>query len=68
MSSLTKESIKLLSVKKYKKRNLNADSCCVNTEKTDTGTLELLFPSQELSKSVSTTSIPDFRQISRCVK
>ena len=29
-SSLTKESIKLLSVKKYKKRNLNADSCYVN--------------------------------------
>ena len=40
------------------KRNRNADSYYVNTEFTDTGALELLFPSQELSKSVPTILIP----------
>ena len=41
------------------KRNRNADSYYVNTELVDTGALELLFPSQELSKSVPTIFIPD---------
>ena len=36
-----------------------ADSYNVNTELLDTGVLETLFPSQELSKSVPTISIPD---------
>ena len=36
-----------------------ADSYNVNTELLDTGVLETLFPSQELSKSVPTISMPD---------
>ena len=41
------------------KRNRNADSYYLNTELVDTGALELLFPSQELLKSVPTILIPD---------
>ena len=41
------------------KRNRNADSYYANTELVDTGALELLLPSQELSKSVPTILIPD---------
>ena len=39
-------------INKY--RNRNADSYYVNKELVDTGALELLFPSQELPKSVPT--------------
>ena len=41
------------------KRNGNADSYYVNTELVDTGALELLFPSQELSKLAPAILIPD---------
>ena len=41
------------------KRNCNVDSFYINTDLVDTGVLELLFPSQELSKSVPTILIPD---------
>ena len=49
-SSLTTESIHL---------NRNADSYYVNTELVDIGALELLSPSQKLSKSAPTILIPD---------
>ena len=38
---------------------MTADCYYVNGELVDTEALELLFPSQELSKSVPTISIPD---------
>ena len=42
------------------KRNRNADSYYVNTELVDTGALELLFTSQELSKLAPAILIPDY--------
>ena len=41
------------------KRNPNPDSYYVNTDLADTRALELLFPSQELTKSVPKIIIPD---------
>ena len=49
----------IINEKVINKRNGSADSYYVNTELVDTGALELVFPSQALSKSVPKILIPD---------